>query len=283
MVAACFLFSIMSVSVYGVSVCEPSLPSTMVSFVRVLINLVILTLPALFFRDLRGLLGDKRPSLWLRGLFGSLALMLSFASIQLIGPGESAFLGASSGIFVALLGPLVLGQRNNVMVWLAILGAIGGLGLLFEPRWDRADFLGRTMALSSGFLAALAYLMVARSGRSNAPRTVIFYFCMVGVVVHLMYFLLAGFALPTSTQTWTLMLVSGITASGAQFYMTQAYQLAPAALVSAVGYLSPVMSLGWGVALFARVPDEKALIGCAMVFLFGVILPFLTARLPRKT
>lgn len=282
MVAACFLFSIMTVSVYAVSVYEPSLPSTVVSFTRALVNLAILIIPAMLVRDLNGLLGDKRPSLWLRGLFGSLALMLSFASIQLIGPGESAFLGASSGVFVALLGPIILGQRNNVLVWLAILGAIAGLGLLFDPRWDRTDLLGRAMALSSGFLAALAYLMVARSGRSNSPRTVIFYFCMVAVVAHLLYFVLAGVRLPTSAQAWTLMLLSGITASGAQFFMTQAYQMAPAALVSAIGYLSPVMSLGWGVALFAKIPDEKALIGCAMVLLFGVILPFLTAGLPER-
>jgi len=282
MVVACLLFSVMTVSVYAVSVCEPALPSVVVSFVRVLINLAILLIPALMVRDLPGLFGDRRPSLWLRGFFGGLALMLSFASIQLIGPGESAFLGASSGVFVAGLGPLILGQQNSAWVWLAILGALSGLLLLFEPRWGSHDWLGRAMALGSGFLAALAYLMVARSGRSNSPRTVIFYFCLVAMAIHLIYFALFGFTLAASPDAWTLLLVGGIAGSGAQLCMTQAYQMAPAALVSAVGYLSPVLSLAWGIVLFAKIPDQRALIGCGLVLFCGVILPFLTARSPYK-
>ena len=277
MVAACFLFSIMSACVYGVAVCEPAMPAAVVSFVRVLINLAILVIPALLIGDLPGLFGDKRPSLWLRGLFGSLALILSFASIQRIGPGESAFLGASSGVFVVLLGPLVLRQKNSVFVWLAILGAMGGLLLLFEPRKDPGDFLGRTMALGSGFLSALAYLMVARSGRSNSPQTVIFYFCLVAVAIHLVYFGFYGYVLPGRLDAWVLLFVAGIAASGAQMYMTRAYQMAPAALVSAVGYLTPVLSLAWGIALFAKTPDGRALIGCTLILLCGVLLPFLTA------
>ncbi|HVP45873.1 MAG TPA: DMT family transporter [Bryobacteraceae bacterium] len=235
MVAACFLFSVMSACVYGVSVCEPGMPVAVVSFVRVLINLAILVIPALFIGDLPGLFGDKRPSLWLRGLFGSLALIMSFASIQRIGPGESAFLGASSGVFVVLLGPVVLRQKNSVFVWLAVLGAMGGLLLLFESHKDRGDFLGRTMAMGSGFLSALAYLMVARSGRSNSPQTVIFYFCLVAVAIHLVYFGFYGYALPGHLDAWVLLFVAGIAASGAQMHMTRAYQMAPAALVSAVG------------------------------------------------
>jgi S-adenosylmethionine uptake transporter len=39
-----------------------------------------------------------------------------------------------------------------------------------------------------------------------------------------------------------------------------------------------VLSLAWGVALFARTPDGKALAGCALVLVFGVMLPFLSVR-----
>ncbi|MEI7867538.1 MAG: hypothetical protein WCI11_06580 [Candidatus Methylumidiphilus sp.] len=159
MIVASLMFSLMNVCVYAIGLCDPQLPSTVVSFVRLLINLIILLVPAVWAGDCLGLFGDLRLSLWLRGLFGSLALMLSFASIQMIGPGESAFLAASI----------------------------------------------------------------------------------------------------------------------AQFFLTVSYQITPAALVSAAGYLSPVLSLVWGVALFSRVPDSKSLIGCGLVLFFGVLLPFLGA------
>jgi len=276
MVVASLMFSLMNACVYAIGLCEPQLPAATVSFVRILVNLCILAVPALWGRRFLGLFGDRRLSLWLRGLFGTLALMMSFASIQMIGPGESAFLGASSGVFVALLGPLVLRQRNSPLVWLAILGALAGLGLLFQPRFAADDFLGRALGLGTGVLAALAYLMVAKAGRSNSTETVIFYFCLAGVVLHLGFFGVYGYRWPSSPDVWVLLLAGGSSASVAQFYMTRAYQIAPAALVGAVGYLSPVLSLGWGVALFARAPDAQGLAGCALVLVFGVMLPFLS-------
>ncbi|WP_235281895.1 DMT family transporter [Methyloterricola oryzae] len=279
MLAACLLFSIMTVCVYAAALCQPSLPSTVVSFVRVMVNLAVLMAPALLSGRIRDLFGDGRASLWLRGLFGASALMLSFFSIQRIGPGESTFIGASSGVFVVLLSPWTLGQRNSGVVWFAIVGAFAGLFLLLKPEErDQADLVGRALALGSGFLAALAYLMVARAGRSNPPQSVIFYFCIVAVALHLAYFAYAGFVLPDSADVWLIMLLGGISASGAQHYMTRAYQLAPAALVSAVGYLSPVLSLLWSILLFSRTPGSNALVGCGLVLLCGVVLPFLTAR-----
>ena len=279
MLAACVLFSLMTVSVYAVALCQPTLPFAVVSFARILINLAVLLVPALLARQVLGLFGDLRASLWLRGLFGTVALMLSYSAIQRIGPGESAFLGASSGVFVVLLGPLLLGQRNSAAAWLAVIGAFAGVFLLFEPRnQDGGDFPGRCMALGSGFLSALAYLMVARAGRSNSPQSVIFYFCLVALAIHLIYFLFTGLDAPESPDVWLLMLVGGLAASGAQFYMTRAYQQAPAALVSAVGYLSPVLSLLWSILLFSRTPDPEALAGCALVLACGVFLPFLTAQ-----
>lgn len=275
MVFACLLFSLMNASVYGVKVVEADMPATVISFVRILCNLLILMVPALFGSRLAQLFGDRRPSLWLRGLFGTIALMLSFNAITRIGPGESAFLVASSGVFVAILGPFVLGQKNSWLVWLAILGSFAGVGLLFKPDGHSVDVLGRAMGLGSGFLSAMAFLMVARAGRSNAPESVVFYFCIVALIVHLLYFAAYGGQVPSKPETWGLLLLTGVFGSGAQFFMTRAYQAAPAALVSAVGYLAPVLSFVWGMALFDQLPTQNALLGSGLILMFGVLLPFL--------
>lgn len=275
MLLACLLFSLMNACVYAIRLFEADIPATVISFVRIVSNLVILVTAALFNQQMMALFGDKRPSLWLRGLFGTLALMLSFMAITRIGPGESAFLTATSGLFVAVLGPLVLGQKNSWLMWLTILGAFVGVMMLFKPDGQPMDWLGRGMALLSGFLSALAYLMVARAGRSNSPQSVIFYFCLVALLVHAAYFAGYGFQVPNRLETWGLLLLTGLLGSGAQFYMTRAYQMAPAALVSAVGYLVPVLSLLWGISFFNQVPGSNALLGASLIVLFGVLLPFL--------
>lgn len=275
MVLACLLFSWMNATVYSIRALDNDIPATLISFVRVISNLAILLLPALFRNQVGELFGDKRPSLWWRGVFGSTALMLSFTAITRIGPGESAFLTATSAVFVALLGPWVLGQKNSWLVWLAILGSFAGVSLLFKPDGHSVDLIGRAMALLSGFLSALAYLMVARAGRSNSPQSVIFYFCLVAVILHGGYFAVYGVRLPQQLEIWGFLLFTGILGSGAQHFMTRAYQLAPAALVSAVGYLAPVLSLAWGVVFFAQLPGQNALLGSMLILLFGVLLPFL--------
>lgn len=275
MMAACLMFSMMNASVYTISRVDSTVSAIVVSFIRVFINWLLLVIPALFRRDIAGLFGDLSVSLWLRGLFGSAALMLSFCSIARIGPGESAFLGASSSVFVALLSPWVLKQKNSLWTWLAVLGSFVGVSLLFKDNNDHQDLLGRAMALSSGFLAALAYLMVAKAGRNNSAQTVVFYFCLVALLLHGGYFALYGYQLPADLRVWGLLIFTGVMGSGAQYAMTRAYQSAPAALVGAVGYLTPVLSLLWGAMLFGQIPNEWAISGSALILLFGVLLPFL--------
>lgn len=279
MLGACFFFSVMSVCVYAAAYCEPGLPAVALSFIRVLINLAVILIPAMLARRYRALWGDKRPSLWLRGLFGGAALMLSFAVIQLLGLAESAFLGASSGIIIVALGPWLLRQPNSPLTWIAVIGAFCGIGMIFSPfDWNAGSTPGRIMAMVASLLSAMAYLMVARAGTSNTPESVIFYFCVVSILLHLGWFGYAGFDWPQSGSVWALAVLGGLAASFAQLLMTHAYQNAPAALVSAVGYTTPVMNLLWGLALFNQIPGTNALAGCMLILLCGVMLPFLTAR-----
>ena len=134
------------------------------------------------------------------------------------------------------------------------------------------------MGLSSGLLAALAYLMIARAGRSNTPRTVVFYFCFVAVLLHGVWFVWRGVPLPEGRVAWGWTLTAGLTGSIAQHYLTRAYQLAPATLVSAVGYSAPVMSMVLGIFLFNKIPGPTALLGSGLIIVAGVALPFLSVR-----
>ena len=274
MVLASFLFASMAGCVFAVSQGANPLDAPVVSLIRVTVNLGLVFIPALISGKVRELLGDLRPSLWFRGLFGGASLMLSFLSIQRIGPGESAFLTATSGIFVAAMGPWALGQKNHWADWFAILGAFAGLYLLMSPENGSGDFLGRWMGVGSGFLAALAYLMVSRAGRSNQPKTIVFYFSLIGFFIHGVWFSFGELRLPVDERAWGLAVAAGLLGTVAQFFLTRAYQRAPAAKVSSMGFLSPVLSLWLSVSFFAVQPSIRALWGCSLILIAGVFLPF---------
>lgn len=269
----------MGACVYRVQLDEPQASPLTMSLIRVAVNLLFVVAIAWSTGKLSLITGDGRVSLWLRGFFGSTALILSFYSIRAIGIGESSFLHSSNGIFVALLSPVLLKQKNSTRAWLAILGAIVGLYLLLQPRFTDDHPYGRWLALGSGFLAALAYLMIARAGRSNSAASVVFYFCVVGLMVHAVCMLILPVTWPEQSASYLWLLGAGLSASFAQEFLTRAYQTAPAALNAAVSYAIPVLNMALSVLLFHVVPDTQAWVGAFVVLLAGVALPFL--RIPK--
>ena len=274
MVIASFLFSLMAACVFQLTRLDSPVEAVMASFIRVLVTFLILVFPALLGRRVLTLFGTFQPALWLRGLFGGSSLLLSFLSIQRIGPGESAFLTATSGLFVAGLAPSVLGEPSRPLDWLSILGGLLGLFLLLIPETSGSqDLFGRLLGLGSGFLAALAYLMVSRAGRRNGPETVVFYFTLGALLLHLVWFGLLGANWPRTPEAIGLCLLAGFLGTLAQMRLTRAYQRAPAAKVSAVGFLSPVLSLLWGMLWFDQIPGALDGLGCLLILLAGVALP----------
>ena len=282
MLFSCALFAGMGASVYRVQLDEPDASPLTMSLIRVAVNLAFVVGIAWGTGKLSDIKGDGRVSLWLRGFFGSTALILSFFAIRAIGIGEASFLHASNGVFVALLSPFVLRQPNSPKAWFAILGALVGLYLLIQPRFTDDHPYGRYLALIAGFLAALAYLMIARAGRSNSAASVVFYFCVVGMLVHGAAMLILPVEWPVKRASYGWLLSAGLCASFAQEFLTRAYQMAPAALNAAVSYMIPVINMALSVLLFQLVPDTKAWIGAFIVLVAGVALPFLRMpSLPR--
>ena len=271
-------FSLMVTCVYLARVIDPLVSSTVVSFVRVAVNLVILLVPAFFSGDVLCLFGDGRLSLWLRGVFGSLALILFFFAVQSVGIAESTFIHSSNGIFIILLCPLFLSEKFSFRSLFAIAGSLLGLYFLFDPHLNFANWEGKSIALAAGFFAALSNLMVARAGRSNTPECVVFYFCFVSLFIHLPYFFFYGFILPSGLYMWLAMIGAGVFASIGQILITKAYQLTKAGMVTAVSYLGPVFSLLWSVLFFQQSFTERSLLGCFLILVCGTFLPFLKTK-----
>lgn len=279
MVLASFFFACMSTFIYAAHQRDEALSTLVSSFVRIAVNFLCLVLPFLWLRKIKSLIGDGRASLWARGLFGTGSLMCTFVAIKAIGAGEASFIFTSNGIFIAALSPYFLGQKNTPKVWVAIIGSIVGLALLLEPRMVDLHAYGRWVALFAGFCGAMAYMMISKAGTSNSTSTVIFYFCLVGVLIHLAALLVHPVVWPEDPVIWMYLVCAGLTATIAQFFLTAAYQYAPAAEVTAVGYVNPVFQMVGSAIVFGLIPDGKAMVGAAIVLVFGVALPFM--KLPK--
>lgn len=272
MIVACLLFGVMATAVGTAYQRDPGLSTFVASFMRSVVNLVALYVIAKGRRAT--LLGDGRWALWARGLFGGVSLIGYFVGLAYLGVGEAAFLNQTSAVWVAALAPWVLGEKTGLLVWVAVLGSMVGVGFLGHPRDLEGDLVGRLAALGSGLFAAGAYLSIRRAGRSNGPIAIVFYFTLVGTFASLAIAIALGVPWPRDPAVYAWLALSGLAATVAQLFMTIAYRHGPAGAVAAAGAAGPVFSTLFGWWWLDQVPDREAFVGMGILVLTGMILPF---------
>lgn len=272
---SCVCFSLMAVGVGWIHQLQPELTTVMTSTLRAGINLICLLL--LSYQQPLALLGDRRPALWLRGLFGAVSLLTYFGALGRVGVGEAAFLVQTSSVWVALLAPLWLGEVTSSRIWVAVLGSLAGAWLLSTSAAQTGTDpdTGRALGLLCGFVSSMAYLSVSRASRSNSPETIVFYFTATATLLGIVLLAFQPLVWPADYRIWLLFVGVGVLATVAQIYMTRAYQVGPAAQIAAVAQVGPVLTtlLGWGV--LHQLPDGRGWVGMILILLCSLLLPLL--------
>jgi len=282
MTGACVLSASMSACVYQAHRLDPSFSPWVASLVRVVANWGLLALLCTRFPPTR-LWGDRRPALWAWGFFGALTVGSYFSSIQSLGPGEAAFIQSLSAVFIVALCPVVLGIKNSKPVWLAVGGSFIGFALLQAGKSPASgNVFGVATGLFSAITAALAYLMIARTGLSNPPQVTVFYWSAAALLAHLLVIASFPIAWPVKFGVWIWLAVGGLQASLAQYLVTLAYRWAPANSVAALSYLTPVVNLMLDGLLFGLSPSSLSYGGASLILTFGVLLPFLRLATSQK-
>ncbi len=130
------------------------------------------------------------------------------------------------------------------------------------------------MALISGSTAAVAYLAVSRAGESVPTGVVMAFWSFFSLVVHLGGIAFFPITYPRAPGVWVAVVLGALAATAAQYCTAKAFQKGPAADVAALSYLTPVLGVGVDLALFGLVPAGREWLGCSLIVLFGVLLPF---------
>jgi drug/metabolite transporter (DMT)-like permease len=167
-----------------------------------------------------------------------------------------------------------LKERTRALTWVAILGSVVGVALLAHPRAE-ADGVGRILGLISGLCAAGAYLAVRKAADSNPGITVVFYFTLLSSVVAIGCAVATNSSLPQTPGVWLCLVGAGVSATLAQLWMTQAYRLGPAALMSATSAASPLLTTLAGWWILGQVPDQAGCWGMGILVCTSVVLPLL--------
>lgn len=234
---------------------------------------------ALLARRGQSLAPDRPGNLFVRSLFGALAMATNFTAMRYLSLGQFSTLQLSQPVFVALIAPLLLKERVRAATWLAMACAACGALVLLSPWQERsavspfAASLGVTSALASAF----AMIWVRKATETDPPERVVFHFAAWVSLASLVAGLASGGFVHLTEHAgtgglalWTLGM-AGFGTLG-QLFMTRAYLHGEATLVSMVGYSGVLLSMLLDAVVFDVAPASSALLGAGLMVAAAVII-----------
>ncbi|MDA9951978.1 MAG: DMT family transporter [Chitinophagales bacterium] len=262
MLVAGIFFSFMNVGVKYLD----NIPAIEIVFFRSLVTLVI---SAIMIKRLGiSFLGNNKSILFLRGLFGLVALSLYFLCLQKMPFASAVTIMQLSPIFTTILAIFILKERVALPQWFFFLVSFAGVAIIkgFNPDMSILYFL---LAILAAFISALAYNMIRKLKDTDHPLVVVFYFPLIALPVAgiLTYF---KWVQPNMME-YLILIGIGISTQIAQVNMTKALQLEEVGKVSIVRYLTIVYAIVIGYVFFKDDYGWITLLGISLV-VCGVLL-----------
>ena len=222
------------------------------------------------------LLGRGRPlvvragkTILLRSLFGFSAMVGFYYSLTHMALADCIFLGKIQPLFIALLAPLVLGEKTPRAAWLAIATGLGGVALIMKPalaHWPLAAWA----ALAAALAGACAHMMIRRLNRTDDPATIVFNFLLLTGLAGGLWSLPGWSAIPR--QNWPAIAGISFFASLGQILVTMAYRHDRAPAVAAAAYSSIILSVIYGYVFWNEKPHPLVWLGGGLIICGGLLL-----------
>lgn len=179
---------------------------------------------------------SKLHLLFLRGFFGTLAMLLFFYTIATIPLGEAVILNKTSPFFVTVLAYYLMQEsitRNTI--YALIIGFLGVI-LIIKPFGIEIS-MEHMIGVLSGFFAAAAYSTIKKIKDIYDARVIMLSFMGIGIVIPLLLVLFTRyvqFQIYTDPFIWLLIIAMAILSTASQWLLTRAYSLSRASMIGIV-------------------------------------------------
>ncbi len=262
MLLATFVFAIMNVAVKWVG----HIPAVEVIFFRSIISLIM---SGVALRSQKVyLFGNNKKVLILRGIAGSLGLILFFTTIQRIPLASAVTLMFLSPIFTAVLGIWIVKEPVRWLQWVFFIISFAGI-MMIQGFDTRVSPVMALVGIGAAFFSGVAYNMIRKLKNSEHPLVIVFYFPLVTLPFTIIY-MFFDWVTPVGTD-WIVLILVGVLTQVAQYFMTKAYQSEELSKVANIQFTGILYAIGFGWVLFDETFNFNTYLGMTMV-LIGVIL-----------
>lgn len=201
-----------------------------------------------------------------------------FFALGKLAMAEAMALSFVSPLFMALFGVLILGERFDARIAIALAAGIAGMSVIASGRLGTGGAMSTDMLLGAGavLLSAMTYALAMVLLRARAqldPLPTIVLFQNAGPALLLAVPALTVWRTPTAADL-ALYLFIGALGVGGHTLLTHAFARAEAIRLAPVHYVVLVWGILFGFVFFAEIPTLWTLAGAALI----VIATLLTRK-----
>jgi len=217
---------------------------------------------------------SKSHLLFLRGLFGTIAMICYFYTIANIPLGEAVILNKTSPFFVTILAYYLMKESISINTIFALIIGFSGIVFVIQP-FNLVISVDHILAILGGFFAAAAYTTIKKIKDIYDARIIMLSFMGIGTILPFLIFLFtpyAEFKMHTGFFVWSLIGLMALLSTVSQWFLTRAYSLSKASIIGVIGYSSIPFAVGFGVMLGDSIPDTLTFFGIALIALGGILV-----------
>ena len=213
--------------------------------------------------------GNRKDLLIFRGVFGCAALFCFFWSLQELPLAEATVFFYISPGFAAIIAAFWLREKLSLQEIIGFLASIAGVVLITQPAFLFTDsphslhLPSVGLGLLSALFASFAFVAVRKLRSTDHGLVIVFYFPFVSTLLCIP--LVAVDAALPSPMEWLMLIGIGVSTQFAQVYLTRALHLEKTARAMSVSYVQIIFAIGWGLLIFAEMPNLLSLVGMVMV------------------
>jgi drug/metabolite transporter (DMT)-like permease len=261
---AAFFFGFLA---FLVKVASATLPASEILFVRSVVSLILI-FAILFFSGKPYRVKNKK-SLFLRGLFGGLAVFLYFLAISRINLSSAALIVNTYPLFAMLFSAILIKERAGIDSIIILLISFSGLFLVLGPNFEQLD-IGYFMAMASAVLGGMAITMVRVLRRTDSTYVIISAQMIASGIICIPLTIL-NFKLP-SLSGWGLLMLISVVGLAAQYFLTRPFKYIKASEGSIVALAASAFAIMFAILFLNEKFTIHFLIGAGLVFSGGLYL-----------
>jgi drug/metabolite transporter (DMT)-like permease len=232
----------------------------------------LLCLPRILRPGLRTLHTQRAGLHLMRGLAGVVSFYLFYRALQHIPMMDAMMLRQSAPLTVPLI--LWVWSRESIAraAWIPLIVGFVGIAIILRP-----TLTGLSGWHVGGFFSALGLgisMVATRKLASTEPTVrILFYYCVLSLAC-VAPFSISDFG-GLAALDWLAMLYVGLAIYWTLELYTQAYGMAPTAIIAPINYFAVVLAGFWGWLFWGQIPDDWALLGSTLVIVGGLLTIFL--------